>query len=307
VISEGQKKLSIVKPIQVTDAILISTDVAETDYAAWNSGTTYAVGDRVILTSTHKVYESIQASNTNKNPTTQPLWWIEVSPTNRWKCLDTSNTTQTVSAGTSMTYTFRPGVAVNCVAVLNVINATSVTVSVTDPVYGVVYDETFDFTYLPAASNWWAWFFGQKSQPSQSISLDLPSFPNADVTVELNGIAGLAVGTIVFGQQLDFGLGIKYGARVGIQDYSRKEANDFGDTVLLPRAFAKRANFDLFMQSHEVDPFQSFLASVRATPVLWVGSSDYEATVIYGFYKTFDILINYPTHADCELEIEGMT
>lgn len=305
--SESAQALSIVQPVTVTDAMLISTDIPENDYPVWASGTTYAAGVRVILT--HKVYESLQAANINNNPTASPAWWIEVGPTNRWKAFDTSNSTQTVGTGTppKISYTLRPGQAINCLAVLNVTNATTLRVRLVDAVYGTVYDETVDFSALPLASNWWAWFFGQKRRQTQHVALDLPAYPNADLILEFNGGTGLAVGVIMFGQQQRYGLGVRYGARVGIQDYSRKETNEFGDTELVVRAFAKRANFGLFIDGNEVDPLQNYLASVRAVPCLWVGTNDYEATVVFGFYKTFDILISYPTHSDCELEIEGLT
>ena len=90
------KPLRVIKSITMTDGMLTATSVPENDHAAWSSGTTYARGDRVILTSTHKIYESLQAGNTGNNPTNSPLWWVEVSPTNRWRCFDLSNTTQTV-------------------------------------------------------------------------------------------------------------------------------------------------------------------------------------------------------------------
>lgn len=308
--SESAQALSITQPVTVTDAMLISTDIPENDYPAWAVGTTYTSGQRVILTSTHKVYESLQNANVGKSPITEPTWWIEVGPTNRWKCFDTSNSTQTVSVGTSppkISYTLRTGQAITSFAVLNVANATSLRVRLVDPVYGAVYDKTVDFSALPLASSWWAWFFGQKRRPTQHVALDLPAYPNADLIVEFSGGAGLAVGVIMFGQQQRYGLGIRYGARVGIQDYSRKETNEFGDTDLVVRAFAKRANFDLFIDKEEVDPLQNYLSSVRAVPCLWVGTNDYESTVVFGFYKNFDILISYPDHADCELEIEGLT
>jgi len=41
--------------------------------------------------------------------------------------------------------------------------------------------------------------------------------------------------------------------------------------------------------------------------VLWVGSGEFESTTLFGFYKNFDILISYPEHADCDLEVEGLT
>ena len=78
--------LVIVNPLTITDAMLTSSTVTEDDYSAWSGSTTYALGARVIVLSTHKIYQSLQASNLNKDPTAQPLWWIEVSPTNKWAC-----------------------------------------------------------------------------------------------------------------------------------------------------------------------------------------------------------------------------
>jgi len=43
------------------------------------------------------------------------------------------------------------------------------------------------------------------------------------------------------------------------------------------------------------------------SPCLWVGSNEFEATTIFGFYKNFDILLNYPNHSECSLDIEGLT
>lgn len=301
--------LVVVSPIQITTAMLLSTNVPETDYAVWSILPHYGLGDRVILTSTHKVYQSLQASNHEKNPATEPLWWIEVSPTNRWKLLDNSLSSATVQA-TNILYRIKPGQAINAVAALNVLNATRVNLKVYSPYTGspgLVYSESIDFNPLPVAPDWWSFFYGARLAQTQVIRSDIPSYTDCIVEMEFIGGAALSVGSLLMGQQRAFGLGIKYGARVGIQDYSRKETNDFGDTILVQRAFAKRASFDMLVDKAEVDSLQSFLSSVRATVCLWIGSSEYEATTVYGFYKNFDILINYPEHADCELEIEGLT
>lgn len=308
--------LTIVRPLAVTDAILDvsgsppATNVPESDYAAWASGTTYNVGDRVILTSTHRVYESLLSGNVGNDPTviSSPIYWIEVGPTNRWAVFDTSISTQTAQAN-NITYRLIPGQAINTVACLNVTNGSQITVTMYSPATGSpgqVYQKVVDLSGLPLKPDWWAWFYGQKSVPSQSILLDLPSYTDCEIEIEILGGSSLAIGKILVGQQQNFGLGIKYGARVGIQDYSRKETNEFGDTILVQRAFAKRANFDLFLNKTEVDSFQTALSTIRAVPVLWIGSTEYESTTLFGFYKNFDILISYPEHSDCELEIEGL-
>jgi hypothetical protein len=307
--STDANALMVVQPIDITDAMLTSSNVAETDYAVWSSGTTYALAARAILTSsgTHKVYESLQATNLNHDPLTSPLWWIEVSPTNRWKAFDTAVSSQTKQA-TSITYSITPGQAVNTIAALNIAGATSLTVTMTSAyVGGTVYTKTIDLSSLPTTPDWWTWFYGAKATPTQSILTDLPSYADCVINFTLTGGASLALGVLMLGRQRSFGVGIKFGARVGIQDYSRKETNDFGDTVLVQRAFARRANFDIQVARPEVDSFQNFLSDVRATPCLWIGSTVYESTTVFGFYKNFDILISYPEHADCSLELEGLT
>lgn len=298
--------LTVVKPVTMTSAMLVSTDVPETDYAAWSSGSTYALGDRVILTSTHKIYESLQASNTNHDPVSSPTWWIEVSATNRWKCFDTSNSTQTAKA-TSMSYRITPGVAITSFAALNLTNATTLRLRLVDPTFGTVYDVTHDLTAVQPQPAWWSWFFEVRTAPELHVVSDLPSYPGADLLIDLSGGSSLAVGVFLFGQARKIGLGVNLGANVGIQDYSRKETNEFGDTILVQRAFSKRASFDMLLEKADVDPTASFFTSLRAVPCLWVGHADYESTVVFGIYKDFQITIAYATHSDCTLDLEGLT
>lgn len=308
--SSSPYAISIIEPVTIESSMVTYSNIAENDYSAWNSGTTYASGDRVILTSTHKIYESLQGSNLNKNPVTETTWWIEVSPTNKWKALDTSSLTQTTAAGISppvISYDFELSQAVNCVAILNITGGNTLTITMDDPTYGVVYNEEISLARTQLSSDWWAWFFGTRREKNQHIALDLPTYPNATISITIDGTTALAVGIIMFGQQQNFSLGMQYGARLGIQDYSRKETNEFGDTVFVQRAYAKRATYDVFLENEELDAFQKYLTAIRAIPCLWVGSNEFEATTIYGFYKNFDILLNYPDHSECSLDIEGLT
>ena len=264
--------ISIVDPVSITDAMLTNTNVPENDYAAWNSGSTYAAGDRVILTSTHRIYESLQAANTNKNPVTESLWWIEVSPTNRWKLFDFSNNVQTKYPNNSppnITYELTLGQVVGVIGILNLTGASLVSVVVDDPIYGIVYDEEYDISQVPLQVSWWHWFFGIRNAASNQVIINnIPAYPNASITISITGNTSLAVGEIILGQANNFSLGMKYGARIGIQDYSRKETNDFGDTVFVQRAFAKRATYEVFLDNSEVDQLQSYLSSIRAKPIL---------------------------------------
>jgi len=301
--------LAIIPPLKINNDILETTNVPDSGYPAWVNTKTYSKGDRVYLIADNVVYESLQDNNTGQNPAEiNSTWWLMMRLDNRWAAFDISTSTLTKNPN-KINYLFKPGVAITAVAVLNIYDATDVTVTVyngTKTQGDIVYQKTTDVEMIQQTSGWWEFFYGQKVAPTQVILQDLPSYPNCQIDVTINGGADLSIGGIVLGRPLHFGLGVKLGARVGILDYSRKETNEFGDVTLIKRAFAKRASFDMMVRKNEVDPLQQFLANIRSTPVLWVGATEYEALTIVGYYKTFDILISYPEYSLVEFEIEGL-
>lgn len=300
--------LKVIKSVTVTDAMLTATNVLEADYGVWNVGTTYALGDRIILTAagTHKIYESLQAGNVGKAPATEGLWWKEVSPTNRWKLFDLSSTTQT-QVDAANYYELTPGQAVNAVALINISGILSIRIRLTDPDFGVVYDKTADLTAVPSESSWYAWFFEPRTMQTQFIASDLPSYPNATLRIDVTSSGTAYIGGLIFGSQRSIGMGVRSGVRLGIQDYSRKERNDWGDTVLVQRAFAKRASFNLLLENKDLDNAFNLLSDMRATPCLWIGASNYDSLTIFGFFNNFEINIAYAQYSDVSIDIEGLT
>ena len=296
--------LQFVKSTLVTPAMLVASNVPETDYPAWAVGTTYAKDARVIVVSEHKIYQSVQAGNLGKSPATEDTWWKEVSATNRWKLLDLSSSTQTVSAG-DIYYEIKPGVATTALCLLNMSGALSVRGRVTDPTFGVMYDKTTSLISIPGESGWYAWFFGERTQEDQFIALDLPSYPNAVIRIDVTGAP--SIGVLMLGQLKSIGIGVRSGARVGIKDFSMKSRNEWGDTVLKPGAFADRASFTLLLANAEVDNVKRQLTSVRGAPCLFIGYQRYACTIVFGFYQEFDIVIPYLHNSECTIDIEGLT
>jgi hypothetical protein len=296
--------VSLIKSTPVTPPMLISSNVPENDYGVWAAGTTYSLGQRVIVLAEHKVYESLQAGNVGHAPATSATWWIEVGATNRWKPFDLSNTTQ-MTNGSDVVYEIKPGVACSAVCLLNMSGVLSVRIIMTDPTFGVMYDKTTGMISIPAASTWYDWFFGVREQQTQFIAQDLPSFPNAVIRLEITGTP--VIGVIMIGQVKTIGFGVQHGVRVGIKDYSVKTRNQWGDTILKQGAYAKRASFTLKLSNRELDYVYNTLAAVRATPCLWIGFEAYACTIVFGFYTEFEIAIPYPNESDCTLDIEGLT
>lgn len=290
--------LIVVPPVTVTDDML-TTDVAEDTNPAWNSATTYGLNARAYLD--HLVYQSLQAGNLNHS-VTDADWWVLVGPTNRWACLDGSNSTQTVQA-LGMVYEFEPGQAVTSLALRNVDGCNTARAVVDHPTYGTLKDETYTLASLPAAPGWWEWTFGVRSAPRELVVQDLPPLPGCTITVTLDGTTDLAVGVMQLGVAKEIGEGVLQGMRVGIKDYSRKEVNDFGETVLVKRTYADTASLDVPIRNEHVQDCKDYLTSLRATPALWIT----ERGTFYGFYQEFDITFAYSAVSECSISIQGLT
>lgn len=75
--------MKLIRPFAITDAALDSSNVYETPPAAYNAGTTYALGDHVsvaggVSNTTQTVYKSLQGSNTGNTPASSPSFWEAV-------------------------------------------------------------------------------------------------------------------------------------------------------------------------------------------------------------------------------------
>ena len=57
----------------------------------------------------------------------------------------------------------------------------------------------------------------------------------------------------------------------------------------------------------QIDSVQRATCRITNNPCVWIGDSNYESTIVHGFYKDFDIVIAYHVVSDCNLEIEGLT
>jgi hypothetical protein len=137
--------------------------------------------------------------------------------------------------------------------------------------------------------------------------LDMPAYASSIVNVQLNAPGEqVKCGALLLGPFTDVG-DTEYGATVGIQDFSVKQPDDFGNYFIVQRAFRKRAAFTVVIDAVRVDTLEQLLASLRATPTIYIGSDLYASTAVYGFFKDFTIEIAYARESVCTLEIEGLT
>jgi hypothetical protein len=298
--------MKLIKPITVTQAKITSYNVTQAE-SIWSSATTYAKGARVVLDSFGAtVYESMIDSNLNKAPATNPLSWLPVGASNYAAMFDAVNGTQTQNTN-QITLSIKTTELINAIGLVN-IDAGSVRVVMTDTTYGVVYDKTVTLKSLPA-TDWYGFIFGDFVQKNNAVFSDVPPYRNAriDVTVTSYATGGIAkVGTINFGKIETIG-DSNWGVKLGFTDYSRKEADSFGNYTIIQRSFAETLEVDVSVNTTDIATIQRLRSAIRSTPVVWIGSDIYSETVIFGFFSSFDINLSNLITSKATITIQGLT
>ena len=296
----------IIRPNSIAEAMLVSSDVPENDYSSWSSTTAYVVGDKVLYQ--HKNYECL-VNNTNYDPvtyskTTVPKW-LDLGYCNRWRMFDTVVGTQTVQ-DESITVTIAAGL-IDSIAFLDC-EATSISITMTDPIAGVVYEELIDMVIGGGVIDGYTYFFEPIITTDSAVLLGIPPYGSANLEIVITNVGGEAkIGTLAVGTKKSLGLTL-YDPTISITDYSKKDVDAFGNYTIIERRFSKKFNCDLLLDSSAVDDLQKTLAMYRATPLIWVGSDvSYSSMIIYGFYKSFQIVVPNRNKSNCSLEIEGLS
>ncbi|MBD8471194.1 hypothetical protein [Sphingomonas sp. CFBP 8765] len=328
--------LQLLQPIAITDAVLTSSSVAEDDAIEWTAAGGYALGQRVIRRSTHRVWESLLERNVGHDPATTTGAWLDVGPTNRWAMFDQALGSVTTDEA-PIVVTLRPGPAASGLAILD---CNAATVRVQAPGY--------DRTVAPTGGSGAALFLDLSLAAGASITVTLTPFGKAatrvvwddgfawdDSVTWQDTVAGTAtaeppswadaeavsdttewqdsrggdgtvfVGTLLLGILRPLGI-TEGSATSGITDYSRRETDEFGETMIVPRAWAKRMAGKALIRTDAVDQVVGRIAAVRAVPSLWLGDAGVDSLIVYGFFKDFSVEVG-ETLSKLTLSIEGFS
>lgn len=285
------------------------SNVSENDFPLYSTATTYAVGDKVLDLTSHKVYSSVAAGNLNK-PLTDTAFWLDNGFDNRWRMFDKSVNSQTTKTG-QIAVGILPAGRFDSIVGLN-ISAASVMINVDDPVSGIVYNRLIQMTSYSGIQDWYAYFYEPVIRLTDFVVEDIPPvYSNSAVTVAFESSGTTAVGTLIIGLSKTLGIS-EWGTKVGMVDYSVKTIDSFGNYTIVPRNFSKRADFSIQVPTSQVDDVYSTLVSYRSIPIIYLGSNtgakqQFNSAIIYGFYKDFSISISYPAYSVCTAQIEGLT
>lgn len=298
--------MRVIDPIVITDAILTDSNVPENDFAAWNVLTAYSTGNKVILTSTHRIYEAVRATTGNDPATDDGTNWLDIGATNRYRAFDGSIEGATQQNDT-IKYEFTLTKTLSGIAALS-ISAAVLKVSIDDPVEGPVDEIEINLIDTTEVFDWFTYFYNPLTQQRDVILSELPMFAGNIVTFELTGSGLLSLGELVLGDDKSLGISTT-GTGLSIEDFSIKSKDDFGRTFILERSFANTVTFEFAIPTTGAGRVRRILSDLRARPAVYFTDPNQIALggTVYGFPRDFRINLQTPTVAFATLEIEGLT
>jgi len=299
--------------IPASAPVLITSTIPEPDTgeAVYASGTSYALGARVISTTAHRIYESLQAANQTHAlpvpPETATDWWMDVGVTNQYACFDLARNTQSVG-NSPIEITFTPGERVNAIAVMGM-EADSLRIQMHTST-GLKYDATFDLKLRVVRDGYEYAFKPFDRQPSV-VKFDLPPYSINDITLTIARTDGqpVKVGSILAGTYIYLGA-TEYNATNDALNFSTIERDIYGTATLIPRRTLPKTNQTCWIDKMYVNDLLDARARLNAVPAAWSGLDDksdsgyFEALLILGIYKQFSIDLSEYNRARLTLELE---
>lgn len=332
--------LKVLKPISVTDAMLQSTSVPEADYPQWVSGASYAAGNLVIRLNKHRVYRCLAAVSGTTPPESDSTNWVELGPTNRWAMFDSKVSTPTTGSSTGLQLQLNPG-RCNGLALLELSGITALSIACSYPVtaqgdkgaltttvrdyaFGIVLTTItdtrgaagtltgsvtllYDVTLQNRNVSNWTQYFLEPFVIKTDVFIGFPS--RADMAIYLNVTnAYPKIGALMIGNFIELG-DAGYGVSSSIDDYSVVSTDEWGVSKLVERDYVKRVNYPVTVENWAMRRAFSTLASLRATPAVFIGSDDYRYTpfTVFGRVARFNVALSFATYSIVNIEVQGLS
>ncbi|MGP3699187.1 hypothetical protein [Rhodobacter sp. NSM] len=301
--------MKMIAPITVTDAVMASSNVPETDYPAWSSGTTYALGARAVLASTHAIYESVQAGNTGHNPATDTAsaWWIRVGSTNRWRAFD-SRTGQKVSKDGTIEYALTLPSICTAVALIG-LSAGSVWVCVEDAGGTLIYNQTRQLVDRTDIVSFFTYFTYSPEYVERIVFEDLPGYVGYTLRITIDAGVGTAeVGEIVPGKMFEFGTTL-VDTEISYEDMSVRDRDEWGSVYIVERDSYDVVTFRVAVAVGGEERFRRAIRDQRAKPAFYYADADLvqRGLAVYGLAKPLRIPLQAAGASIATLETEELS
>lgn len=296
--------MKIIDPIGVTDAVLTASSLPENDYSAWSGTHVYSIGDKVIRTQTHRIYEALVHGQDATPPENAPTRWLDIGPTNKWASFDGVVGTRTSASGT-YTFSLTPNKRFSAIAFLE-LSASKVKVDVVLGTTTIYSKEVQALEPLTPITNYYEYWQAQFKQRSAVIFDDLPDYAStARIDVTITG-GNILVGLVSLGKMVTIG---QTGRDFGVEliDYSIKDIDSkFGTAKFKAGEYRLKGSGSVIVDASRSDYVLSLAKELRATPVVFVIARQYDLSVIYGIFYKVKLVLKYPKEHPFDIQIEGL-
>jgi hypothetical protein len=298
----------VIKPVPITTAMFSYCTVTQPapGEVLWRPDAAYAVGDKAIRTETHLVYKRLVAGTTATPPEDDPANWYPYSSTQQWAMFDRKVGSQTSTNG-DLVIVLTPG-QINSMLFLEVEGRWVHVIMKDRPGGTIVYDKLVDLD-VTEVNSVYDFLFEEREQKKDFALTDLPSiFITCEVTITISSTFRSSIGVLQVGQLIEVG-DTQYGASVGIDDYSQKERDTFGNLDVEEGSYSKTNTLSVEIAKKDFNRLYRMFASLRATPCGYIGvdAEGFEPMLNYGYYRSFSITVEYLNSYLCALEIEGLS
>lgn len=251
--------MQVLPAYAITDARLASSTAPEADYAAWVSGSLYAVGARCIRTATHRIYECTVAGAGTVAPESDPASWTDVGPTNRWAMFD-----EALGSRTILTSPLTVSLTLGAFSDLVLLNVTGSTVTLSGAVSRTV--------SVPAEV---------VSGAGSTVLIQGLSSAGGTLTVSITGTGTVACGTLAVGTFFTLG-STSGGINFDMRDYSRKSFDAYGNATVTRRPVSRLIDTKFSAPLTAMDQCDRVLTALRSRNVVWMGVSWLSSSIVYG-------------------------
>ena len=296
--------MRIVTPFNVDAGQLTTTNVVN-EFATWSAGT-FNLGDQVV--EANNVYKVVADPSTTDQPTVgaaaSPATWVLMGWSNQYRMFRDGRDSYS-SRDESIDVTLNFAQIVTTVGALG-LQGVSATLTVVDSVEGTVYDETISLVDI-GVGDWWEYFFLPYQFQDTAIFDGLPPYVGADINLSIDAASETdqaRAGRVITGFEQPLGV-TNYGVSVSILDYSTKERDGFGNLILVPRRTVRLVDYDVKVETAQVDFVVRALERIAATPTLFIGDALYSSSVTFGVYRDFTQGITTPSISDLTIQVEG--
>lgn len=296
--------MKIVPGVAITPEMLTATD-AEEPAPEWSGASEYQIGDQVQLAAARKIYQSLSNENSGNDPADADSEdWQEVGFINPWKMFDQRAGQQT-SRAESLSVTLSIPAMISTLALLN-ISAAVAHVKVTAPDTTVVYEETHQLVSDSGITDFWPWFFYPIERKADLLVEDFPPVTGGviEVTMTLAG-GNVKVGEMVVGLLETWGV-TQYGFGLDLISFGEVSRDMFGNAEIVKRGFVREGSFPVQVKNSYLDQLRRRLGELLDSPLLFIGAAQYDATLIFGFFRRSRTITQNLVVTLLSLDVEGL-